>query len=87
MNRSSGPTTVGDLGKAHMIHATVNNHQAEHQSTMLKMLGTIADQNFSILIYPSAIERFISSETLKIIKVKAFEQDEFRYGKMASGAN
>jgi hypothetical protein len=25
------PTTVGDLGKAHQIHAVVNNHQEEHR--------------------------------------------------------
>jgi hypothetical protein len=30
---SDGPTTMGDLGKAHRIHAAVNNHQEEHQST------------------------------------------------------
>jgi hypothetical protein len=63
-------TTVGDLGKAHRIHAVVNNHQAEHQSTVLETSGTIVDQTFSILIDPGATERFISSATLKIIKVK-----------------
>jgi hypothetical protein len=46
----------------------------------------IVDQTFSILIYPDATKRFISSETLKRIKVKAVEQDEFRYVEMASGA-
>jgi hypothetical protein len=74
------------LGKAHRIHATVNNHQAEHQSTVLETSGTIVDQNFSILIDPGATERFISSATLKRIKVKVVEQDEFRYVEMASGA-
>jgi hypothetical protein len=39
--RSSGPTTIGDFGKAHRIHAKVNNHKAEHESTILEMLGTI----------------------------------------------
>jgi hypothetical protein len=29
-SRSAGPTTMGDMGKAHRIHAVVNNHQAEH---------------------------------------------------------
>jgi choline kinase len=83
---SAGHTTVGDLGKAHQIHAVVNNRQAEHQSTVLEMSGTIADQTFSILIDPGATERFISGATLKIIKVKAVEQDEFSYVEMASGA-
>jgi hypothetical protein len=65
-----------------MIHAMVNNHQAEPHSTMLETSGTIVDQIFSILIDPGAIERFISSETLKIIKVNAVEKEEFKYVEM-----
>jgi predicted aspartyl protease len=53
---------------------------------VLETSGTIVDQNFSILIDPGATERFISSATLKRIKVKEVEQDEFRYVEMASGA-
>jgi hypothetical protein len=83
---SAGPTTVGDMGKAHQIHATVNNHQVEHQSTVLKTTSTIADQTLSILIYPGATESFISGAALKWIKVKAVEQDEFSFVEMASGA-
>jgi hypothetical protein len=77
---------VGDMGKAHRIHAAVNNYQAEHQSTVLEMTGTIADQTLSILIDPGATESFISSAVLKRIKVKAVEQDEFIFIEMASGA-
>jgi hypothetical protein len=83
---SFGPTTVGDLGKAHIIHAMVNNCQAEHQSTMLETSGMITNQTFSILIDPTATKRFISSAALKRIKVKVVEQDEFRYIEMALGA-
>jgi hypothetical protein len=45
---SARPTTMGVLGKAHQIHAAVNNHQAEHQSTVLETSGTITDQTLSI---------------------------------------
>jgi hypothetical protein len=83
---SAGPTTVGDMGKAHRIHAVVNNHQAEHQSTVLETTGTIADQTLSILIDPGATESFISGAALKRIKVKAVEQDEFSFVEMALGA-
>jgi hypothetical protein len=83
---SVGPTTVGDLGKAHRIHAVVNNHQEEHQSTVLETSGTIADQTLSILIDLGATESFISGAALKRIKVKAVEQDEFSFVEMASGA-
>jgi hypothetical protein len=78
---------MGDLGKAHRIHAAVNNHQAEHQSTVLETSGTIADQTLSILIDPGATESFISGAALKRIKVKAVEQDEFSFVEMASEPN
>jgi hypothetical protein len=48
------------------------------------MSGTIIDQTFSILKDPGATKSFISSVVLKRIKVKASEQDEFRYVEMAS---
>jgi hypothetical protein len=38
------------LGKAHWIHAAMNNHQAEHQYTIPKMSGTIANQKFSFYV-------------------------------------
>jgi hypothetical protein len=74
------------LGKAHRIHSAVNNRQDEHKYTVLETSGTIVDQPFSILIDPSGTESFISSAALKIIKVKAVEEDEFRYIEMALGA-
>ena len=83
---SAEPTTVGDMGKAHRIHAVVNNRQAEHQSNVLETTGTIADQTLSVLIDPGATESFISGAALKRIKVKAVEQDEFSFVEMASGA-
>jgi hypothetical protein len=76
---------MGDLGKAHQIHAAVNNCQAEHQSTVLKTLGTITEQTLSILIDPGATKSFISGAMIKIIKVKEVEQDEFIFVEMDSG--
>jgi hypothetical protein len=67
---SARTTTVGDLGKAHWIHAAVNNHQAEHQSTVLKTSGTVVDQTLSIMIDLCAPESFIYSAMLKRIRVK-----------------
>jgi hypothetical protein len=72
---SAKPATVGDMGKAHQIHAAVNNHQADHQSTMLETTGIVIDQTLSILIDPGATKSFISGAALKMIKVKAVEQD------------
>jgi hypothetical protein len=62
---SVGPTTMGDLGKAHRIHAALNNRQEEHQSTMLETSGNVVDQTLSILIDPGATESFIYSAALK----------------------
>ena len=53
---------------------------------MLDTSGFIADQTLSILIDPSATESFISSATLKRIKVKVVKHDEFSFVEMASGA-
>ena len=60
---------MGYLGKAHRIHAAMNNRQAEHQSTVLEMTGTVIDQTLSILIDLGATESFISGAVLKRIKV------------------
>ena len=70
---------IRDLGKAHRIHATMNKYEEKHQCM-------IADKMFSILIDPWAAQSFISSVAPKIIKVKAVEQDEFRYVELASRA-
>jgi hypothetical protein len=67
------PTTMGDLAKAHRIHAAVNNHQEEHQWTVLETSGTVIDETLSILIDPGATKSFISGAMLKRIKVKAVE--------------
>jgi hypothetical protein len=56
---------VGVLGKSHQIHATVNNRQVEHQSTVLETLGIVVDEILSILIDPDATGSFISGATLK----------------------
>jgi hypothetical protein len=56
---------VGDLAKAHRIHAMVNKLQAENQSTLLETSVTLADQTLSILIDPGAIESFIYGAALK----------------------
>jgi hypothetical protein len=74
------------MGKAHRIHAAVNNHQEEHQSTVLETTGTVADLTLSILIDPGATESFISGAALKRIKVKETQQDEFSFVEMAIGA-
>eukprot|EP00253_Pinus_taeda_P004738 PITA_04738 len=78
-------TTVGDLGKAHRIHAAVNIRQFEHQSTVLETSGNIDGMSFVILIDPGATDSFISLNALSMIKHKATPQYEFRHVEMACG--
>ena len=70
---------MGDLGKAHWIHAVVNNLQEEHQSTVLETSSTVIDHTFSILIDLGSTKSFMSGAPLKQIKVKVVKQDEFSF--------
>jgi hypothetical protein len=81
-----GPTTIEELGKAHWIHAVVNNCQTENQLTVLKRLGTVSDQTLGIWIDHVATESFIFGVAPKIIKVREVEQDEFIFVEMALGS-
>ena len=73
------------MGKAHRIHAAVNNRQAKHQSTVLEATGKINGMKFSLLVDPGTTEIFISYEALSICKVMASKQDDFNMVEMASG--
>lgn len=74
-----------DLGKAHHIHATMNNHQVEHHSIVLETLGNIDRMNFVILIYPGATNYFIYLNALSKIKHEEIAQYDFRHLEMACG--
>jgi hypothetical protein len=82
----SDPLLSEFWGKAHWIHASVNDCQVEHQSTVLETTGTVADQTLSILIDPGSTESFISGAALKRIKVMVVKQDKFIFVEMASEA-
>jgi hypothetical protein len=77
---------VGDLGKAHRIHAAVNNHQEENQLNVLETSSIIADQTLITLIDLGATKIFISSAMLKRIKVKEVKQDKFSFVEIDSRA-
>eukprot|EP00253_Pinus_taeda_P025071 PITA_25071 len=77
-NSIKNSTTVGDLGKAHHIHATVNNRQVEHQFVVLETSGNIDGMSFVILIDRGAIDSFISLNALSRNKHKGIAQYEFR---------
>jgi hypothetical protein len=53
---------------------------------VLETTGIVSDQTLSILIDLGATESFIFGATLKRVKVKAVEQDDFSFVEMASRA-
>jgi hypothetical protein len=84
------------------VHNSIRHHLEFHQEVVASKedplslhlgdqrlssgLLTIVDQTLSIMKYPSPTESFISGATLKRIKVREVEQDEFIFVEMASGA-
>ena len=75
---------MGDLGKAHRIHAIINDHQVEYQSIVLETSGKINGMDFSLLIDPGATESFISHTVLSRSKVMARKIEDFDVVEMAS---
>ena len=69
MGRSSG---------SHQIYATVNNFQAEHQSTVVESSGTLNHNNVKILFDSDATDSFTSPSTLENSGLAASEHDDFK---------
>jgi len=82
---SQSQTTVGDMGRAHRIHAVVHDRQAEHQSSVLETKGKLNNFSISVLIDPGATESFISPNVLVKCGLVAAEQKDFDQVEMASG--
>jgi hypothetical protein len=76
MRRASG---------SHQIYATVNNHQAEHQSTVVESSGTLNHINVKILFDYGATDSFISSSALEKSGLATHKHDDFKQVEMASG--
>jgi len=49
------------------------------------MSGMIADQNYSVLIYPGATKRFIFNVALERIEVKVVKKYELKYVEISLG--
>jgi hypothetical protein len=55
-----GKAPMGRASSSHHIYTTVNNRQAEHQSTMVESSGTLNHINVKILFDSGATDSFIS---------------------------
>ena len=80
-----GEAKMGQGPGQHQIHAVVENHQAEHQATVIETTARINNLRLSILIYPGATDSFISHFALTSCGLKAQVQDDFKLVEMALG--
>jgi hypothetical protein len=80
-----GKTPMGRASSSHQIYAAVNNHQAEHQSTVVESSGTLNHINVNILFDSGAIDNSISPSALEKSGLVSYEHDDFKQVEMASG--
>jgi hypothetical protein len=80
-----GKALMGTASSGHQIYAAVNNHQAEHQSTMVESSGTLNHINVKILFDSGATDSFISPSALEKSGLETYEHDDFKQVEMASG--
>jgi hypothetical protein len=73
-----GKAPMGRASSSHHIHATVNNCQAEHQSTVVESSGMLNHINVKILFDSGATDSFISPSALEKSGLAAYEHDEFK---------
>jgi hypothetical protein len=76
---------MGRASRSHQIYAMINNHQDEHQSTMVESSSTLNHINIKILFDSIATYSFISPSALEKSGLAAYEHDDFKQVDMASG--
>jgi hypothetical protein len=69
---------MGRASGSHRIYEAVNNHQAEHQSTVVDSSGTLNHINVKILFDSGATYSFISPSALEKSGLAAHEHDDFK---------
>ena len=52
--------TMGDVARSHRIFVAVDNHQAEHQGTIVEATGTLYGISSLVLFDLGALDSFIS---------------------------
>ena len=51
---------MGDIGRNHLVFAAVDNHQPEHEGTLVEATCTLCDISASTIFDSSALDYFIS---------------------------
>jgi hypothetical protein len=80
-----GKVPMGRASSNHHIYVAVNNRRAKHQSTVVESSGTLNHINVNILFDSGATDSFISPSALEKSGLAAYEHNDFKQVKMASG--
>ena len=68
--------TMGQVaGTVPRIYAALEDHQADHQSTVVEVAGKIVEQSVSILIDPGSTHSYI---TPRVVEIGAFKKVRHR---------
>jgi hypothetical protein len=66
LHNLKGAATVEDMAReTPRIYAALDNHQADHQSTVVEVEGKIAKQSISILIDPGSTHSYVSPKVVE----------------------
>jgi hypothetical protein len=76
---------MGRASGSHQIYAVVNNHQEEHQSTVVESSGTLNHINVRILFDFAATDSFVSLSALEKSGLATYKHDDFKQVEMALG--
>ena len=76
---------MGRASGSHQIYTAVNNHQEEHQSTVVESSSVLNHINDKILFDSGATDSFISPSAIEKSGLVAYEHDDFKQVEMASG--
>jgi hypothetical protein len=73
-----GKAPMGRKSSSHQIYAVVNNHQVEHQSTVVESSGMLYYVNVKILFDSGATYIFTSPSALEKCGLASYEHDDFK---------
>ena len=65
---------MGDVERSHQVFVMVDNHQAEHQGTVVEATGTLHGISTSVLFDSGASDSFISPSLVQRCGLVAMHQ-------------
>ena len=67
------------------IYAALEDHQVDHQSTMVEVEGKIAEQSVSVLIGPGSTHSYITPKIVDIFAFKKLKYNKSWLVQLATG--